>query len=73
MTRSHSINFRGFEFDFIYTYSPGRRATWQDPEEYEEWEIFAIKLNGIDADELLESYIEEFEQAVIDNITSYNY
>ena len=73
MSTAHSINFRGFEFDFKYNYSPGQRATLEDPEEYEEWEIYDIKLNDIDADELLESYIEEFEQAVIDNITSYNY
>ena len=71
MSIEHSINFRGFEFDFKYNYTPGRAQTWEDPEEYEEWEIYDIKLNGIDADDLLDAYIEEFEQVAIDNLKDY--
>ena len=73
MSTEHSINFRGFDFDFKYNHSSGSRATLEDPEEYPEWDIFDIKLNGIDACELLDAYIDEFEEAVIENLISYNY
>jgi hypothetical protein len=69
-TRS-AINYKGFEFEFEYNYSAGRPSTWEDPEEYEEWEIYNITLNGIDASELLENQIEDFEQEVINELTDY--
>jgi hypothetical protein len=67
----HSINYKGFEFDFNYNYTPGRPKTWEDPEEYEEFEIFNITLNGIDASELLEGEIEYFEEEVIRQLKDY--
>ena len=71
MSTKSSINYLGFDFDFEYNYSAGRPATWEDPEEYEEWEIYNITLNGIDAEELLERHREDFEEAVIDNLKDY--
>lgn len=71
MPTSHSINYKGFDFDFLYNYSKGSPATYEDPEEYEEFEIYNITLNGIDASELLENEIERFEELVIENIKSY--
>jgi hypothetical protein len=68
MSTKSSINYKGFDFDFEYNYTPGRPATWEDPEEYEEFEIYNITLNGIDAEELLENQIEDFEEEVIDNL-----
>jgi hypothetical protein len=73
MSTSHSINFKGFDFDFNYNFSKGCPATHDEPEEYDEFEIYNITLNGIDASWLLESQIEEFEQEVIDNLKSYDH
>jgi hypothetical protein len=69
-TRS-AINYKGFEFEFEYNFSAGSKATWEDPEEYDEWEIYNITLNGIDAEELIEDMREDFEQEVINNLTDY--
>ena len=71
MSTKSSINYLGFDFDFEYNYSAGRPATWEDPEEYEEWEIYNITLNGIDASDLLDSMLEDFLQEVIDNLKDY--
>ena len=67
MSTKSSINYLGFNFNFEYNYSAGRPATLEDPEEYEEFEIYNITLNGINAEELLERHREDFEEAVIDN------
>ena len=71
MSTSHSIEYKGFVFDFVYNYSPAERQTHDYPGCGEEFEIYNITLNGIDASWLLESQIEEFEQEVIDNLKSY--
>jgi hypothetical protein len=70
MAIKSKVNYKGFDFDFEYIFSPGARATHEDPEEYPEWEIYNITLNGIDASELLENQIEDFEQEVIENLTN---
>ena len=69
MATQSTINYKGFEFNFEYNFSAGRPATWEDPEEYEEWEIYNITLNGIDAEELIEDMREDFEQEVINNLS----
>lgn len=71
MSNLGSIYFRGFEFDFEYNYSAGTPATWEHPGDYEEWDIYNITLNGIDASDLLCRYIEDFEQEVINNLKEY--
>lgn len=63
-----TVNYKGFDFDFEYNFSAGTIGTWEYPEEYPEWEIYNITLNGIDASELLESKIEDFEQEAINNL-----
>lgn len=68
MSKKSSINYRGFDFDFEYNYSAGRPATWEEPEEYEEWEIYNITLNGVDADELLDMYIDDFVDEAIEQL-----
>ena len=71
MSTKSSINYKGFDFDFEYNYSAGRPATWEEPQEYEEFEIYNITLNGIDASDLLDNMLEDFEQEVIDNLKDY--
>ena len=71
MATKSSINYLGFDFDFDYNYSKGIAATWEEPEEYEEYEIYNITLNGIDASDLLDRQIDDFEEAVIENLKSY--
>jgi len=44
------------------------RATHEDPEEYEEFEIYDITLNGVDATNLLDRQIDDFEEMVIKNL-----
>jgi len=65
------INYKGFEFNYQYNYQPAEKQTHEDPGCDEDFEIFNITLNGIDASELLEGQIEEFEEAVINDIKSY--
>jgi len=65
MSTKSSINYKGFDFDFEYNHYKGLPATWDDPEEFEEFEIYNITLNGIDAEELLENEIERFESEII--------
>lgn len=73
MPISHSVTFRGFDFDFQYNYEPAEKRTYDYPGYVEEFEIFNVTLNGIDASELLEDCFEEFEEAAIENIKSYDY
>lgn len=72
MSTSHSVNFKGFDFDFNYTYSPAERQTHDYSGCDEEFEIYNITLNGIDASDLLEGQIEDFEEECINNLKSYN-
>lgn len=67
----HTAHYKNFDFDFCYNYIPGRKATWEDPEEYEEFEIYNVTLNGIDADFLLDSQRDEFEEEVIRQLKDY--
>jgi len=70
MATQSTINYKGFEFNFEYNFSAGSKATWEDPEEYDEWEIYNITLNGIDAEDLIEDMREDFEEAVVNHLTS---
>ena len=54
------INYKGFEFNYQYNYQPAEKQTHEDPGCDEDFEIFNITLNGIDASELIEGQIEEF-------------
>ncbi len=66
-----TISYKGFEFNFEYNFSAGSPATWEDPEEYDEWEIYNITLNGIDAEDLIEDMREDFEEEVINHLSNY--
>jgi hypothetical protein len=60
-----SIEFRGIDFEFNYDYSPAERQTHEYPGCGEEWEIYNICINGVDAEYLIEDMREEFDRAVI--------
>jgi hypothetical protein len=60
-----TVNYAGFEFEFDYNYQPEEKQTYDYPGCDESFEIFNVTLNGIDASELLESQIDEFEEEVI--------
>ena len=64
----HSINFKGFDFDFDYNYEPYEAQTYDYPGSPAQFEIYNIKLNGIDAFELLEDQFEEFEEKAIESL-----
>ena len=71
MSTKSSLNYRGFDFEFEYNYTAGRPATYEDPEEYEEFEIYNITLNGIDADDLLDRYMDDFIEEAINDLKEY--
>ena len=59
------INFRGFDFEFNFSYQPEEKQTLEYGGCSEEFEIYDITLNGIDASLLLEDCIEDIEQEII--------
>jgi hypothetical protein len=63
-----SINYKGFVFQFNLYYQPEEKSTLYYSGCGEFFEITKIKLNGIDAEELLESQREEFENAIIQEL-----
>ena len=71
MTTKHSFNYRGFDFDFKYNYTSGSPATWEHPEEYEDYEIYNITLNDIDAEYLIDPMYDDFIEEAIKDIKSY--
>jgi len=66
-----TINFRGFEFDVQYNYEPAERQTHDYPGYPEQFEFWEIKLNNIDAMDLLMDCFEEFEEEAIEQIKNY--
>jgi hypothetical protein len=56
-----TINFRGFDFDVQYDYQPEERQTHEYPGYPETFDFWEVKLNGINASNLLEHYFDEFE------------
>jgi hypothetical protein len=71
MSKKSSINYRGFDFDFEYNYSPPYLGTWENPPEAEEYEIYNITLNGIDAEDLIDPMYDDFIEEVINNLKEY--
>jgi hypothetical protein len=66
------INYKGFQFEYKLDYQPAEPRTLEYPGCAEEFEIYNITLNGIDASELLENQIEEFEEFIINKLKNYN-
>jgi hypothetical protein len=63
-----TIQFRGFEFKFKFSYQPAERQTHEDSGCDEEFEIYDITLNGIDASELLNDSVDDFIEEAINQI-----
>ena len=70
MATQGTINYKGFEFNFDYNYEPYVQQTYEYPGSPAQFEIYNITLNGIDASDLLENQIEEFDEYVIDHLTN---
>lgn len=64
----HSINFKGFDFDFEVYHQPEEPQTYDYPGSTAYYEIYNITLNRIDASELLEDSFEEFEEKAIESL-----
>lgn len=71
MSKQSSIFYKGFTFDYEYNYSPPYLGTYEIPPEAEEYEIYNITLNGIDAYDLLDRQIDDFEEEVINYLKEY--
>ena len=68
----NTVNYKGFEFEYILNYQPDENQTNDYPGCGEDFEITEITLNGVDASELLEGQIEEFVDFIINELKSYN-
>jgi len=64
-----TIYFKGFDFEVDYNYQPYEAQTYEYPGSPAYYEFYNIKLNGIDASELLEHCIEDFEDEAIKQLT----
>jgi hypothetical protein len=64
----NTINYKGFDFQYKLDYQPAERQTLEYSGCGEEFEIYNITLNGVDASELLENQIEEFEEFIINKL-----
>jgi len=71
MSKKSSVYYKGFTFDFEYNYSAGNLGTYETPPEAEEYEIYNITLNGIDAYDFLDRQIDDFEEEVINHLKEY--
>jgi len=63
-----SITFRGLEFDFNYRYTSGYPATYMQPEEQGEFDIFNVEVNGVCANDILDRYWDEFEEDAVNHL-----
>jgi hypothetical protein len=70
MATQGTINYKGFEFNFDYNYEPYEQQTYEYPGSPAQFEIYNVTLNGIDASDLLENQIEEFDEYAIDHLTN---
>lgn len=69
MALKSSLLFRGFDFDFDYFITPAvAAASYYNLYEPEEIEIYNITLNGIDATDLLDRYIDDFIEDAINKL-----
>lgn len=73
-----TIKFKGFDFDVEFFYEPAEDAVYNygDGSGYpgwpEEYEFYKIELNGIDASDLLDHCIDDFEEEAIEQIKKQN-
>ena len=68
----NTVNYKGFEFEYNLNYTPAERRSFDYEGNDEEFEITDITLNGIDAYDLLENQIDEFEEYIINEFKDYN-
>ena len=66
----HTIEYKGFDFEYRLYYQPEERQTLEDPGCPEYYEVTNITLMGKCAYELLEDQLDEFEEYVINHHTS---
>ena len=63
-----TIIFRGFEFDVQYDYEPEEMQTYEYPGNPGIFDFWEVKLNNIDAMDLLQDCFEEFEEEAIEQL-----
>ena len=68
----HTVTYKGFTFEYDLYHQPEEKADLEYGGCGEDFEISNITLNGIDAEELLEDQIEEFDAFVIQELKNYN-
>ena len=64
----NTVNYKGFTFEYKLYYQPAERQTLEYSGCPEEFEISNVTLNGIDASELLEGQLDEFEEFIINKL-----
>jgi hypothetical protein len=66
----HTIEYKGFDFEYRLYHQPEERQTLEDPGCPEYFEVTNITLMGKCAYELLGDQIDEFEEYVINSHTN---
>lgn len=61
----NTINYLGHEFEFDFDFQPDEIRTHDYPGIDEEFQVYNVTLNGIDAFDLLSGQFADFEQEVI--------
>ena len=67
-----TINFRGFEFEVQFDYEPMEQQTHDYPGYPEQFNFWEVRLNNVDAIDLLQDCFEEFEEEAINQIKDDN-
>ena len=65
---THKITFKNTELDVTGTFYKGGFGTWEEAPTAHQFEIDTIDCQGLDLTELLDDYINEIENLVIDSL-----
>jgi hypothetical protein len=66
-----TVHYKGFDFEYELDYQPAERQTLEYLGCCEEFEIYNVTLNGIDASDLLANQWYKFLEFIINDLKSY--
>jgi hypothetical protein len=65
------VHYKGFDFEYELDYQPAEGQTLDYSGCEEEFEIYNVTLNGIDASDLLANQWDKFYKFIINDLKSY--
>ena len=66
-----TVHYKGFDFEYELDYQPAEAQTLEYAGCSEEFEIYNVTLNGIDASDLLANQWDKFVKFIINDLKSY--